>query len=130
MIPRCRTDQFSRSFLPSVVRLRILLPSSVFNGGTLSFYKSTMNLRLLRAWLDYFASLFQSFFAVLLHAWYHGSGVVLVCRCTPTLSSMCRVFIILTIIIIGFLLPFSWPLFLYFGTVCKNMISLFAFFFK
>ena len=38
VIPRYRTDQFSRSFLPVDVRLYNLLPSVVFSGGTLSIF--------------------------------------------------------------------------------------------
>ena len=34
VIPRCRTDQFSRSLLPAVLRLWNLLPSGVFSGDT------------------------------------------------------------------------------------------------
>ena len=49
MIPRCRTDQFCRSFLPAVIRLWNLLPLGVFSIGTWSFFKSAMNLCLLRA---------------------------------------------------------------------------------
>ena len=49
MIPRCRTNQFSRLFLPAAVRLWNLLPSGDFNDGSLSSFKSTMNLCLLRA---------------------------------------------------------------------------------
>ena len=48
VIPRCRTDQFSWSFLPVVVRLRNSLPSGVFSSGTLSSFKSAMNLCLPR----------------------------------------------------------------------------------
>ena len=47
--PRCRTDQFSRSFLPAALCLRNLPPSGVFSGDTLRSFKSDMNLRLLRA---------------------------------------------------------------------------------
>ena len=47
MMPRCRADQFSRSFLPAAVRLLNLLPSGVFSGGTLSSFKRAMNLCLL-----------------------------------------------------------------------------------
>ena len=36
VIPRCRTDQIGRSFLPAAVHPWNLLPSSVFSGGTLS----------------------------------------------------------------------------------------------
>ena len=39
VIPRCRTDQFSRPFLPATVLLWNLLPSGVFIGGTLSSFK-------------------------------------------------------------------------------------------
>ena len=48
VIQRCRTDQFSRSFLPSAVRLWNLLLSGVFSGDTLSSFKSTENLCLLK----------------------------------------------------------------------------------
>ena len=48
MIPRCRTNQFSRSFLPAAV------PSGVFRGGTFSSLKSAVNVWLLRAQLDFF----------------------------------------------------------------------------
>ena len=48
-IPRCRSDQLSLSFLPADVRLWNLLSSGVFGGGTLSSFKSAMNLCLLRA---------------------------------------------------------------------------------
>ena len=44
VIPRCRTDQFSRSYLPAPVRLWDLLPS-----GTLGYFKSNVNLCLLGA---------------------------------------------------------------------------------
>ena len=38
VIPRCRTDEFSRSFLPAaLVCLWNLLPSGVFSSGILSF---------------------------------------------------------------------------------------------
>ena len=47
--PSCRTDQFSRSFLPAAISLRNLLLSGVFSGGTLSLFKNAMNLCLLRA---------------------------------------------------------------------------------
>ena len=49
VIPRCRTNRFSRSFLPATVRLWNLLLSCVFSGDTLSSFKSAMNLCLLRA---------------------------------------------------------------------------------
>ena len=50
VIPCCRTaDQFSRLFLPASVGLWNLLPLSVFSGGTLSSFKSAINLYLLRA---------------------------------------------------------------------------------
>ena len=49
VIPRCRTDQFSRSFLLAAVRLWNMLSSGVFSGDTLSSFKSAMNLCLLRA---------------------------------------------------------------------------------
>ena len=48
-ISRCRTEQFSRSFLPAVARLWSLLPSGAFSGGTLSFSENALNLCLLRA---------------------------------------------------------------------------------
>ena len=35
VIPRCRTNQFSRSFLPAAVRLWNVLPSGLFSDGTL-----------------------------------------------------------------------------------------------
>ena len=47
VIPLCRTDQFNRSFLPAAVRLRNLLLSGVFSNGTLSSFKSAVNLHLL-----------------------------------------------------------------------------------
>ena len=49
VIPRCRTDQFTRSFLPAAVCPLNLLPSGVFSGGTLISFKSDVNLCLLRA---------------------------------------------------------------------------------
>ena len=49
VFPRCRTEQFSRSFLPAVVRLWNLLLSGVFSGDTLSSIKSAVNMCLLRA---------------------------------------------------------------------------------
>ena len=48
VISRCRTDKFSRSFLPSDVRLCNFLPSDTVSGDTLSSFKSAMNLCLLR----------------------------------------------------------------------------------
>ena len=38
VIPFCRTDQFSPSFLSGGVRLCNVLPSGVFSGGTLGFF--------------------------------------------------------------------------------------------
>ena len=43
-IPRCRIDQFSRSFLPAAVRLWNLLPSSVFSGKILSTFQERYEL--------------------------------------------------------------------------------------
>ena len=60
VIPRYRTDQFSRSFLPVAESPWNLLPPGGFSGGTLSSFKSTMNLCLLRVQLDFFLFLFQS----------------------------------------------------------------------
>ena len=40
VIPRCRTDQFSRSFLSAGVRLWNLLTSGIFSGCTLSFLRA------------------------------------------------------------------------------------------
>ena len=48
VIPLCRISQVSRSFMPAAARLWNVLPSGVFNGGTLSSFKSTMNMCLLR----------------------------------------------------------------------------------
>ena len=48
-IQRCRTDQFSLSFLSTVVRLWNVLPSGVFTSGTLGSFKSAVDLRLQRA---------------------------------------------------------------------------------
>ena len=63
VIPRCRADQFSRSFLPAVVRLLNLLPSGVLSGGALRPFKNAVHLCLLRTWLDFFVSLFRFLFA-------------------------------------------------------------------
>ena len=49
VIPRCRTDQFSRSFGPAAVRLWNILPLGVCRGSTLSSFQSAVNLCLLRA---------------------------------------------------------------------------------
>ena len=48
-----RTDQFSRSFLLPAARLWNLQPSGLFSCDTLSSFKSTMKLGLLRAYLDF-----------------------------------------------------------------------------
>ena len=64
VIPHCRTDQFIWSFLPAAVRLWNLLPSGMLSGGTLSSFKSVMNLCLLSLH-DFSLSVFQSLFAVL-----------------------------------------------------------------
>ena len=59
VISRCRTDQFSLLFLPAAVRcLWNLLPSGVFRGAILNFFKTARNLCLLRIYLDFFVSLF------------------------------------------------------------------------
>ena len=60
-IPRCRTDQFSWSFLPAAVRLWKLLPPGVLSGGTLSPFKSSINLCLLRTELDFLYLYFSLF---------------------------------------------------------------------
>ena len=49
LIPPCRTDQFSRLFLPVAVHLWYLLPPGLYSGDTLSSFKSAMILCLLRA---------------------------------------------------------------------------------
>ena len=49
VIPRCRTDQFSRLFVPAAARLWNFLPSGVCTDSTLSSFKSAVNLGLLRA---------------------------------------------------------------------------------
>ena len=49
VILRCRTDQFSRSFLSPAGLLWNLLPLGVVSGDTLTSFKSAMNLCLLRA---------------------------------------------------------------------------------
>ena len=46
---RCKTDQFSRSFVPAAARLWNLLPTGVFSNVILSCFKSGMNLCSLRA---------------------------------------------------------------------------------
>ena len=48
-ILRYASDLVSRSFLAVAVRLWNLMPSGVFGGGTLSSFKSAMNLCLQRA---------------------------------------------------------------------------------
>ena len=45
VIPRCKTDQFSRSLLPAAVAC--VLPFSVLSGVTLNSFKSALNLCLL-----------------------------------------------------------------------------------
>ena len=40
VIPHCRTDQISRSFLSAAGCLGSLLPSGMFSGSTLSFLRS------------------------------------------------------------------------------------------
>ena len=64
VIPRCRTDPFSQSFLPAVVRVWNLLPSSVLSSCSLSSFKKTMNLCIQRAYLD-FRYLYFSLFLLL-----------------------------------------------------------------
>ena len=49
IIPRCRTDQFTRSFLPADVRLWNFLRSGVFSGVTLDSFKSVAHLCPLKA---------------------------------------------------------------------------------
>ena len=46
-VPRCRTSQFGRCFLPAHVRMWNDLPSSVFDFCTLSGFKGAANLSLL-----------------------------------------------------------------------------------
>ena len=65
--------------------------------GTLSSFKSAVNLRLLKALLDLFVSLFQFLFAVLLLAWYHGSRAILVYRGIHSPSSWSQVILIIII---------------------------------
>ena len=48
VILRRRLDQFSRPFLPAVLRTRKLLFSGVLSGDTVSSFKSAVNLCLLR----------------------------------------------------------------------------------
>ena len=76
----------SRRFLPVDVR-----SPGVFNGGTMSSFKSDMNLCLLKDWL----SLTFILFAALYVAWCHVSGAVLVYRGILFLGSMCQVILII-----------------------------------
>ena len=46
-VPRCRTSQFGKCFLPAHIRMWNDLPSSVFDSGTLSGFKGAVNLSLL-----------------------------------------------------------------------------------
>ena len=46
-VPKCRTSQFGRCFLPAHVRMWNDLPSFVFDSGTLSGFKGAVNLSLL-----------------------------------------------------------------------------------
>ena len=46
-VPRCRTSQFGRCFLPAHVRMWNDLPSCVFDYGTLSGFKGAVNLSML-----------------------------------------------------------------------------------
>ena len=57
----CRTDQFSRPFLSSTLHLWNLLPAGAFSGGTLSSFKSALNLCLLRVLLDFLNLISVSF---------------------------------------------------------------------
>ena len=61
VIPRCRTDHFSRSLLLAAVRLWKWLPSGVLSSGTLSSFKSAMDLCILRAWHDFLYLYFNLF---------------------------------------------------------------------
>ena len=47
--PRCRTGEFTQLFLMAAARMWNLLLSGVFSAGTLSSFRSAMNLCLLRA---------------------------------------------------------------------------------
>ena len=49
VIPHCRTDYFSWSFLPAAERSWNVLPPGVFSGDTLSSFNSAVNLCLLMA---------------------------------------------------------------------------------
>ena len=48
VIPCCRTDQFSRSFLSAADSQWNVLSSDVFSGGTLGSFKSAVNSCLLK----------------------------------------------------------------------------------
>ena len=88
VFPRCKTDQFSRSFLPAAVRLRNLLQWGVFSGGTLSSFKSAVNM------------CFSSLLAAVQIAWYHGPEAALGYRGIPFPSSLGQVFLVIIKIII------------------------------
>ena len=95
VIPRCRTDQFSRSSLPPACLCNLLLLGR-FTGDTLSSLKSAMILCLQRASLDlFFIFCSVSFCCSIACSVY--SGAVLVYRGIPFPNSMCQV--ILTIMI-------------------------------
>ena len=94
VIPRCGTDQFSRSFLSVAERLSNFLPSNVWSGGTWSSFKSTMNLCPRRALLDFFPLyILVSFCCSIdcLASWFCGRSGLLVCPfpwlCVPCGSS-------------------------------------------
>ena len=58
-VPRCRTSQFGRCFLPAHVRMWNDLPSSVFDSGTLNGFKGAVNRSLLLWRLFSFFSVVQ-----------------------------------------------------------------------
>ena len=58
VIPRCRTEQFSLSFLPVAARLWNMLPSNIFRGSTIIFFRSKMNLYLQRPLLIFLSLYF------------------------------------------------------------------------
>ena len=86
VIPRCKTDEFSWAFLPAAFCLWTLLPSGVFSGDILTSFKSTMNLCLLRGWLDFLNLHFSHFLLlysllgimILRPFWFRGVFLVLV----------------------------------------------------
>ena len=130
--PRCRTLQYSRTFIPFSVSLWNDLASPIFDGVRLVGFKSIANASLFAyaaRSIPTIVSYFFSFLFLLSIGWYYGAGVFGLIGCTSlSLSLDCRPFLIIIIICATFhTCPHLWHRFYFLYLVSAQFPLLFPF---